>query len=125
MPKPGEARTLQNLTPVSLTSCIGKLLENVLHIRLTKYIEGYELLSYNRYGFRQHLSTQDIFVRLRDDVLHNIATARANIMATLDLKSAFGTISHTLVIAELERIGWTELRPKITSALSSLTVRPQ
>lgn len=40
IPKPGKPLSLKNLRPISLTSCVGKLLEHLVHNRLSPYIEN-------------------------------------------------------------------------------------
>lgn len=105
IPKLGKQKTIQNLRPISLTSCLGKLFEKVILTRLTDYIERQNLLSLYMYGFRKHLATQDVFLRLRDEVINNVATGEENIVVALDLKSAFDTMSHKLIMEELEKMG--------------------
>lgn len=101
IPKAGKARSLYNLRPISLTSCLGKLFEKVILNRLTNHLEENDYLSDSMYGFRQHLSTQDIFLRLHDEVITNIPTGAEHVVVALDLKSAFDTIAHDLILQEL------------------------
>lgn len=108
IPKPGKARNIQNLRPISLTSCLGKLFERVIHTRLRNYIEDNNLLSNYMYGFRPHLSTQDVFLRLKEEVLSHIPTGSEHLLAALDLKSAFDTIAHELILKELEKTRYDE-----------------
>lgn len=103
IPKPGKDKTLHNLRPIYLTSCLGKLFETVVHTRLSDYIEKGNYLS-DMYGFRQHLSTQDIFLRIKDEVLQNVTTGGENVVAALDLRQAFDTISHRLIMEELQSL---------------------
>lgn len=44
IPKPNKPTTLDNLRPISLTSCLGKLLEHIILNRLQPYLEDRELL---------------------------------------------------------------------------------
>lgn len=36
--KPGKSPSLENLRPISLTSCIGKVMEHAVHNRIPRYI---------------------------------------------------------------------------------------
>lgn len=58
IPKPGKELSFQNLRPISLTSCMGKLLEHILQDRVNGYLE-HQLYPPNMLGFRPNLSTQD------------------------------------------------------------------
>lgn len=69
IPKPGKPPSLDNLRPISLTSCLGKVAEHVIHNRISKHIEREGLFSYNMVGFRPSLSTQDVMLLLKDRLL--------------------------------------------------------
>nr|XP_050033043.1 uncharacterized protein LOC126529557 [Dermacentor andersoni] len=59
--KPNIPLSLENLRPISLTSCAGKLFEHMVHDRITQYLEDNGHLPDTMFGFRQHLSTRDVF----------------------------------------------------------------
>nr|XP_054931769.1 uncharacterized protein LOC129387075 [Dermacentor andersoni] len=52
IPKPGKSSSLDNLRPISLTSCVGKVAEHVILNRLTRFIEHKELYPHTMIGFR-------------------------------------------------------------------------
>lgn len=61
IPKPGKDHQLTtNYGPISLTSCICKLLEKMVNIRLMWYLERGNYLSPVHYGFRKMRSTIDV-----------------------------------------------------------------
>lgn len=94
IPKAGKASSLQNLRPISLTSCLGKRFEEVIHTRHTNHLEDRSLLSDYMYGFRKHLSTQDVFLRLKEEVLSNIPTGRAHGSRATSLKCLRHHVAH-------------------------------
>lgn len=67
--KPGRSPSLENLQPMSLTSCICKVMEHAVHNRISMYIECKELFPYNVIGFRPALSTQDVMLLLKTQIL--------------------------------------------------------
>lgn len=69
IPKPGKKLALENLRPISLTSCIGKLIEHVILDRLQSHMQKENLYPNTMVGFRPHLSTQDTMLRLANEVL--------------------------------------------------------
>nr|XP_037285065.1 uncharacterized protein LOC119177996 [Rhipicephalus microplus] len=71
IPNPGKKMNITNLRPISLTSCISKLIEHVVFARLQIYAEENDLLSPTMLGFCAHLSTQDALARIHHD-LHRI-----------------------------------------------------
>lgn len=70
IPKPGKKLELENLRPISLTSCLGKVMEHVILNRLNEYTESNGLLPHTLIGFRSNLSTQDIMWQIQQDILH-------------------------------------------------------
>lgn len=66
--KPGRSPGLENLRPISLTSCIGKVMEHAVHNRISRYIERKGLFPYNVVGFRPALSTQDVMLLLKTQI---------------------------------------------------------
>ncbi|XP_037572069.1 uncharacterized protein LOC119454142 [Dermacentor silvarum] len=66
IPKPGKEVNINNLKPISLTSGAGKLMEKAVQLRLSAYLEDQDLLPHTMFGFRAHLSTQDICDAWRD-----------------------------------------------------------
>lgn len=105
IPKPAKPRDLHNLRPISLTSCVGKLFEKVIQTRLSNYIERHGLFPHCMLGFRPHVSAQDAFLMLRDEVLDPPRNKEARIVVALDVKKAFDTISHHTILEGLEDIG--------------------
>lgn len=98
IPKPGKKPTLDALRPISLTSCLGKLYERVIHTRLQNYIEDNNLFPSTMIGFRPGLSAQDAFLLLREEVLSNIPRGQEHLILALDLKGAFDNISHEAIL---------------------------
>ncbi|KAH6938130.1 hypothetical protein HPB50_007137 [Hyalomma asiaticum] len=53
IPKPGKPLSLQNLRPISLTSCVGILFEHVVLMRLQDYLEAREFFPNTMFGYRK------------------------------------------------------------------------
>ena len=58
--KPGKAKTeATSYRPISLTSCMLKLLERIINTRLKWFLETEKLLVPQQAGFREHQCTED------------------------------------------------------------------
>nr|XP_050027927.1 uncharacterized protein LOC126523328 [Dermacentor andersoni] len=68
IPKSGKALTIDNMQPIFLTSGVGKLMERMVLRRLHKHLEETDQMPETMYGFRQHLSTQDVIIQLHEVV---------------------------------------------------------
>ena len=121
--KSGDKQLLTNYRPISLLSQFSKILEKLFVERLDCFIDKHELLSNNQYGFRTSRSTSMAVV----DLVENISKATDNKQYTLgvfiDLKKAFDTIDHEILLKKMQRYG---IRGLALSWLKSyLENRPQ
>lgn len=105
IPKPNKVLKLENLRPISLTSCLGKLFERVINTRLTKFVEKNSLLANTQFGFRPHMSTQDILLWVYKDLLEKPTRAQTRCILALDLKGAFDNVLHRSILKGLTDIG--------------------
>lgn len=104
IPKPGKPPKLENLRPISLTSCIGKLMERVVQTRLTRFMELNDLWPHEMVGFRPGLCTQDVMLRLRHDIIES-ETRDARVLLGLDLTKAFDNVKHAAILSGLQELG--------------------
>lgn len=104
IPKSGKPLLLTNLRPISLTSCVGKLMEHVLQTRLTRYLESNNLMHSCMFGFRPGLSTQDVFLQLKHHILDSPAGDTKAILG-VDLTKAFDNVTHAAVLEGLHALG--------------------
>lgn len=104
IPKPGRSPNLDNMRPISLTSCVGKVAEHVVLNRLTRYLEDNGLYPYTMIGFRAKLSTQDAMKLLKHQVIDcNTRDMRA--ILGLDLEKAFDNVTHSFVLRSIAELG--------------------
>lgn len=91
IPKPNKPPGIENLRPISLTSCVGKVLEHVLNNRWQRFLEDNGLYPNSMLGFRERLGTQDAMLLLQHEVVDvaNSSTADNRAILGLDLQSAF------------------------------------
>lgn len=105
IPKPGKQPSVENLRPISLTSCVGKLLEHVLLDRWQRYLEESGLYPDSIIGFRNKLGTQDAMILLKNEIIDvplSIGDNRA--ILGLDLQSAFDKVSHSAILAQVSKL---------------------
>lgn len=107
IPKPGRSPGAENLRPISLTSCLGKVAEHVINDRISKHIEDARLFPNNLIGFRPHLSTQDVMLLIKHDILDN-DTRDTRAILGLDLEKAFDNVSHRHILDSISRLNLGE-----------------
>lgn len=101
IPKPHKSLGLNNLRPISLTSCVGKLFEHLVHIRLTTHLETTRQYPNTMFGFRTGLSTQDVLLQLKEQVSQTLTRSHPKMIMTLDVQGAFDNVYHSATLDNL------------------------
>ena len=91
--------------PISMLSCIGKLLERMINNRLDWFLEQNNALNVNQSGFRRRKGTNDQLTLLENEIQHASASNKTTIVVFLDLASAFDNVSHVAVLYKLAKMG--------------------
>ena len=69
IPKPAKNLNQENgYRPITLLSCLGKVLEKIIKNRLDYKMEKKELYHYSQLGFRKGKGTRDALVRLKQQI---------------------------------------------------------
>lgn len=105
IPKPGKPLSTDNLQPISLTPCVGKVLKRVLMNRWQDYLEQSGLYPASVIVLRQHLSTHDVMVLLtRPSTINNVKREDNKAILGLDLQSAFDKVKHSPILSQVSRL---------------------
>jgi hypothetical protein len=76
IPKPGkDVRQAKNYRPISLLSCLGKVLERIIAHRLSSHMEENKLFAKSQSGFRAHHMTTEQLLRLSEEWSHFLQRA--------------------------------------------------
>ena len=94
-----------NFRPVSLLPLPGKLLEKVVHANISSYLEENNYLVKCQGGFRKNRSTTSTIVSFTDEVLGAMNDSKLTLATFIDLKKAFDTINHTVLLRKMEHLG--------------------
>lgn len=105
IPKPGKSPHIDNLRPISLTSCVGKIMERIILNRLQRHLDDTGQMPETMFGFLKHLSTQDILLQLKEEVLVPATKYSPRAVLALDLKGAFDNIAHKTILKNLNATG--------------------
>lgn len=107
IPKPGKTPAIDSLRPISLTSCVGKVAEHVIHNRISRYVEERQLLPPNMVGFRPSLSTQEVMLLIKRQIVDVVTRDVRGILA-LDIAKAFDTVKHKHVLDSVSSLNLGE-----------------
>lgn len=82
----------QSYRPISLSSCVGKLLEQMIKLRLDYFVERNQLIPKFQFGFRKGKSCSESFVSYLEDMKKCILSKSVAICAFLDVQGAYDNV---------------------------------
>ena len=91
--------------PISLTSCLGKIMERLATNRLVWYLEKHKLIRCSQSAFRKRRCVMDHLLRLQDSILKSNKMGRCVIGIFLDIEKAFDTVWRKGVLYKLDKLG--------------------
>ena len=96
---------VSNFRPISVLPALSKIIENLINVRLLRYLKDYNLLSKSQYGFRQRISTEDTVTALSTHLTEQLVKGNKKHNCILRHKKAFDTVSVPILVRKLESIG--------------------
>ena len=93
--------------PISIFSEISKLYEKIAHDQLIDFLQSNKQLTQNQFAFRKLQSTITSLICVTDHWHSDVDNKKANFVLFLDLKKAFDTVDHEILISKLAKYGIT------------------
>ena len=94
-----------NYRPISLLSMLHKILEKLMCIRLTGFLNENNILYKYQFGFRAKHSTTQAVTEIVDNLLDEIDSGKITAGIYLDLSKAFDTVDHNILLTKLQHYG--------------------
>ena len=103
--KGGKVDDLTNYRPISILPCLSKIYERAMYDRLINFLNSNNILSNNQFGFRKNLSPKLAITKLIDSVIQDLGKEKFIVSVFLDLKKAFDTLDHEILLSKLHHYG--------------------
>ena len=100
LPKPDGGRRY-----ISLTSCLGKLMEKLVTTRLQWWLENRKFFDNYQAGFRRNRSTLDNLVKLDSDIKISLEKGQRTVAIFFDLNKAYDITWRHLIMKILQEYG--------------------
>jgi len=95
-----------NYRPISLPSNFNRIFEKLVYSRMESFIEQNDILSSSQYGFCKVHSTQHAILDILSTIQENMDKRLFSCGVFIDLKKAFDTIDHKILLHKLDPYGF-------------------
>ncbi|XP_024884198.1 uncharacterized protein LOC112462567 isoform X5 [Temnothorax curvispinosus] len=91
----------EKVRPISLSSCVGKLMERLINERLMWWAENEDKFSKSQSGFRRGKSCADNLARITADIRASICSNEYTLAAFLDVSAAYDCVNYWIMMDKL------------------------
>ena len=92
---------LSSYRPISNLNFVSKVLERIIHARISSHLESFPSITPFQSAYRQFHSTETALLRIQSDLLLAINKQKVSALVLLDLSAAFDTIDHKILLSRL------------------------
>ena len=103
--KKGDEKICSNYRPISSLPFLSKIYERCMTNRIVSFFNKHSLFSRNQFGFLKNKSTKDAIHEFLENIYDSLNARCYNISILIDLKSAFDTVNHKILLNKLELYG--------------------
>ena len=86
-------------------SIFDKIIEKLMHKRLYNFLNSYDILFDNQFGFRKNNSTSFALIQITERIKETIDEKKYGCCIFIDLRKAFDTVNHEILLKKLNHYG--------------------
>ena len=103
--KGDDKQLIHNYRPISILPFFSKVFEKIVHKYIVEFLDDNNIVYEYQFGFRKHHSTSHALIALVERVIKSLDTGKYVVGVFLDLKKAFDTVDHSILLRKLEKYG--------------------
>ena len=117
--KTGKPNNLTNYRPISILTCFSKIIEKLIHKRLSSVFDKHSIFAKTQYGFQAGKSTSHAILDVLTTAYEHINNHEYTGLILLDFKKAFDTVSQSILLYNLEHYGIRGVANKLLKSFLS------
>ena len=103
--KADDPMCFNHYSPVSLLCILSKVFEKIMYPRLLEFLEKFEIIYKNQFGFRKKHSSYMALMVLMDEISKSLERGEYVVGVFLDFSKAFDTVNHDILLQKLYHYG--------------------
>ena len=103
--KAGCRFSVTNYRPISLLPVFSKIFEKIVHKQVSNYLELKKIIFESQFGFQKKKSTLHSLIDIVENIRDSLERGNYGCGIFIDLKKAFDTVNHRILIQKLEHYG--------------------
>ena len=103
--KTGSRSLVTNYRPISLLSVFSKIFEKIIHQQLYDFLLSEAVIYHSQFGFQKGCSTLHSLIEIVEKIRDCLDQKNYGCGIFIDLKKAFDTVNHKILIEKLEHYG--------------------
>ena len=102
--KGGSSQDINNYRPISL-SIFDRIMEKMIHKKLYNFLAEHNIVYHNQHGFSKNNSTIHALMQITERIKTSIDSGKFGCGIFIDLRKAFDTVNHDILLTKLEHYG--------------------